>query len=699
MDDIKGLIDKVESNEIILPEFQREYVWDKKQAKSLINSLYQGFPIGSLLVWQTESPPEIKNDAVNENQRRLFKVLLDGQQRLTVLYLLTRNEIPPYYSEEEIQEDPRNLYFNLETSELHYENKIIKQNPEWVKLIDLFQEEVDAFEIATEKTETDKEAFEKSKEYSQKIDRMRDIKKKGMPTMKLPKEAEIHEAIELFHRVNSEGTDLGEPELALAHMSANWPHIRRRMKEKQKELKEKGFDFELDFYVKCTVAALTETMIYEKVYGIGGEELEETWKDLEDTLDFTVRFLKDECYIPNSNYLSTRAVLIPLVAYLNQNDNRLSREEKKSFRKWIYPALMWRRYSRATDTTLNKDLSLMNTEKGDPTSELIKQIEEDVGRIKVEASDLAKRGKRSKRFYNMLKIITRAQKPVDWNTGEPLRGNFELESHHIFPKSILYNNEYDTSEDTKIVNEVANRAFITPKTNREIFNNPPSKYLPKVKEDHPEALKKQFIPENSELWKLDNYEDFLHKRRKKIAEAINEFMEEIDHGDEKGEGEGKEIEKIIENGESYKTEFKETLLWDVHRERPNKELKEEIAKEISAFANSEGGNLIIGVDDSKRIRGLDRDFKLMKKKDNPKDSFREMLNQELNDKLGSNVASIYTTIEFKEVQGEEVCVVSVEPSPKPVYFGEEDEFYARSGSSTRPLSPREANEYIEENWS
>lgn len=694
MTDIGSLLDKVESNEIVLPEFQREYVWKKKGAKSLINSLYQGFPIGSLLVWETESPPKIKNDAVDENQRRLFKVLLDGQQRLTVLYLMVKDEIPPYYEDYEIQEDPRDLNFNLETSELQYENKTIRQSPEWVKVTDIFQENINAFEIAKEKADTDEERYNKAEEYNDEINRIKNIKNNKMPIMELPKSAKIHDAIKLFDRVNSEGTDLGEPELALAHMSADWAFIRRRMKEKQEELREKGFDFELDFYVKCTVAAITGTMTYQKVYDVDKKELKQSWNDLEDTLDFTVRFLRDECYIPNSDYLSSRAVLVPLVAYLNQNDNRLSRNEKNSFRKWMYAALMWRRYSRSTDSTLTKDLSVMALNEDDPTSEMIEQIKEDVGRIEVEASDLAKKGKRSKRFYNMVKIVTRAQKPIDWKTGEPLRDNFELQSHHIFPKDILYEERYDTSEDTKIVNEVANRAFVTTRTNMEIFTDSPDEYLPEVKEDHPEALKKQFIPENPELWKLENYRDFLQKRRKMLAEAINDFIENLD---DTTEGEEQiTLNELIESGENYKVEFKETFLWDVHREQPNKELKDEAVKEICAFANSDGGKLIIGVEDEDfSVKGIERDLNVMQK---GKDDFELQLNQAISDKLGKKFGAIYTSLEFEDLNGKEVCVISVEQSPEPVYYGEEDDFYVRQGSSSIPLGVGEAAEYIQEHW-
>jgi len=97
------LLDRVESNAIVLPEFQREFVWKRQQAKELMDSLCKGYPIGGLLTWETENPPEIKNDAIDEEKQALFEILLDGQQRLTVLYMLLKDDIPPYYDESDIK--------------------------------------------------------------------------------------------------------------------------------------------------------------------------------------------------------------------------------------------------------------------------------------------------------------------------------------------------------------------------------------------------------------------------------------------------------------------------------------------------------------------------------------------------------------------------------------------------------------------
>ncbi|MFB6185558.1 MAG: DUF262 domain-containing protein [Halobacteriaceae archaeon] len=227
MPEIGKLVDKVESNEIVLPEFQREYVWGKDQAKELMKSLYREYPIGSLLIWETENPPEIKNDAVDREQYGLFKVLLDGQQRLTVLYLLIKDEIPPYYTEDDIQTDPRTLYFNLDSGEFKYENKSTRDNPEWVKVKECFKDNVSICEIAKETTEDDAQVGEKAEEYNRELKKLNKITSLQMPKEELGKNADVHQAINLFDKVNSQGTDLGDAELALAHMSSQWPYIRR----------------------------------------------------------------------------------------------------------------------------------------------------------------------------------------------------------------------------------------------------------------------------------------------------------------------------------------------------------------------------------------------------------------------------------------------------------------------------------------
>jgi hypothetical protein len=76
----------------------------------------------------------------------------------------------------------------------------------------------------------------------------------------------------------------------------------------------------------------------------------------------------------------------------------------------------------------------------------------------------------------------------------------------------------------------------------------------------------------------------------------------------------RELVELLELGESKRVEFKETFLYHVHKQEADKELKEEVAKEVCSFANSKGGVVIIGIeDDEKEVMGLSRDYNLMKK--------------------------------------------------------------------------------------
>src|SRR5688572_12050170 len=148
--EVRKLLDAVESLEMVMPEFQREYVWPIEDAKQLIVSMFKGYPTGCLLFWETENPPEIKNKAIDTSRLGLTKVILDGQQRLTTLYMFIMGKIPPYYTDEDILNDPRHLYFNLLTGDFQfYQKSSMDKTPVWQNVTDCFDEKkIDAYEVS-----------------------------------------------------------------------------------------------------------------------------------------------------------------------------------------------------------------------------------------------------------------------------------------------------------------------------------------------------------------------------------------------------------------------------------------------------------------------------------------------------------------------------------------------------------------------
>lgn len=132
---IHQILDKIDENQLFIPAFQREFVWKRDNVKNLVDSLIKDYPIGTMLTWETNNPPELKGDWKYDHRQGSVKILLDGQQRITSLYLLVRGKIPPYYRKQDIAKDPRGLYVNIQTLELQYYKKIsMENNPFWINI-------------------------------------------------------------------------------------------------------------------------------------------------------------------------------------------------------------------------------------------------------------------------------------------------------------------------------------------------------------------------------------------------------------------------------------------------------------------------------------------------------------------------------------------------------------------------------------
>ncbi|WP_068113415.1 AlbA family DNA-binding domain-containing protein [Tropicimonas marinistellae] len=160
---------------------------------------------------------------------------------------------------------------------------------------------------------------------------------------------------------------------------------------------------------------------------------------------------------------------------------------------------------------------------------------------------------------------------------------------------------------------------------------------------------------------------------------------------------GDSIPDLIAGGESARVEFKSSMRWDVRKGQPNKALEMVIAKTIAGFLNSKGGTLLIGVTDEGAIHGLESDYATLRSKD--RDGFELLLRDILKRFLGGHVSPHVHSV-FSEVEGLDVCLVIVEPAPKPVYLtqGGKAEFLIRSGNSTRALDVRETMDYAAERW-
>lgn len=160
-----------------------------------------------------------------------------------------------------------------------------------------------------------------------------------------------------------------------------------------------------------------------------------------------------------------------------------------------------------------------------------------------------------------------------------------------------------------------------------------------------------------------------------------------------GEQIKKNILSVIQEGESDRVEFKSSLRYDYHKNCINKELEEVIVKTIAGFMNTNGGELLIGVDDKGNVLGLEHDYLSLKKKN--RDGFELRIYQMITNDIGIEFCSL-VQIDFYDLDGNDVSVMRIEAAKSPAYVhsNQKTAFYIRAGNSTKPLTIREAVKYI-----
>jgi len=155
------------------------------------------------------------------------------------------------------------------------------------------------------------------------------------------------------------------------------------------------------------------------------------------------------------------------------------------------------------------------------------------------------------------------------------------------------------------------------------------------------------------------------------------------------------VVELIQKGESDKVEFKSSVRYDYHKGTPNKDLELVIAKTIVGFLNCEGGNLIVGVDDSGQILGLEKDYKTLKNKN--RDGF-EMKIHEIIANFIDKRASFNVRVLLYQIDQKDLALIHIKKSNQPVYLLHKNDtiFYVRMANSTQALSVKDAVKYISE---
>lgn len=344
---------------------------------------------------------------------------------------------------------------------------------------------------------------------------------------------------------------------------------------------------------------------------------------------------------------------------------------------------------------------------------------EDEDELKENSRLISRKRKELRKLKNNLKKLTQHNSKVDAIIQKSkLKNNLPLKSiESCLEFWYRYSNDIEEAK-----HHPSNLVVIKKNTNSALGGKMlPANYLKRY-QHYSNRIEKQFISlKDFSFFNTDNYHNFLNERLETILQSVNQFLQALYDGKLGSFGtEQKEItlsEQVAE--ESEYIEFKETAIFDVrrneatwvnHPKRPY--LMSAIARAVVSFTNGPGGLVLVGVNDKGVSVGLHRDLNHIKQRypnENPREKLKHLLQDQISNCGGKNFFKDHVTISPTKELGEEILIITVKGSSKPVkqkkYFKtklledgslevitEKDVLWARSGVETIKWDPTQDEE-------
>lgn len=443
---------------------------------------------------------------------------------MTSLYGIIRGKQPPFF--EGNASAFTDLYFNLadETFEFYGPVKM-RDNPHWVSVTKLMKQGLDPF---IQHIFANPELAASASTYIGRINKILDIKNIHVHVEKVTgADKTVDVVVDIFNRVNSGGTKLSKGDLALARICAEWPEARQELRVALKGWASAGFDFKMDWLLRNINTVLTGEALFSALKDVSAAEFQQAFKQTQKVINYLLNVVGGRLGLDHDRVLGGYYAFPIMSRYVAQQGGKLaSASERDKLLYWYVHSMLWGRFAGSTESTLNQDLAVMESSAG-ALDRLIEQLRIWRGDLQVRPENFAS-WSLGARFYPMLYLLTRVGAACDWDTGLPLKAHLlgkvnHLQIHHIFPKSRLYERGHDRSQ----VNALANFCFLTQVANLGISNKLPEVYFPEIEAKHPGALASQWIPMDPQLWRMENYLDFLRARQSLLAQAANEFLNSL----------------------------------------------------------------------------------------------------------------------------------------------------------------------------
>ena len=580
---IETLLAWVNSGDIAIPEIQRPFVWDSSKVRDLMDSLYQGYPIGYVIAWRNPNI-RLKDGRVSEGK----KILIDGQQRITAMTaaILGKYVVNKMYEKVKIK-----IAFHPVDERFEVQNPAILKDKTWLHDI---SEVINGslLKIVRDFTnlnpEIDEELIEKN------ITKLVNIPKKQIGLIELSPDLDIETVTEIFIRINSKGVILSQADFAMSKIAANTeyhgnvlrkaidyfchlsvaPEFYRHIVDNDKEFAK------TEFFSKMSWLKVENEDLYDPDYNdlirvaftskfnrgrlsdlvslLSGRNFEtRTFEDeiaensfstlRKGVIDFInetnfKRFLiiiKSAGFISPKLIRSQNAINFAYIIYLKLKELKVNSVKIETYvRRWLVYSILTGRYSGSPESAFDFDIKQISNR---PMNEILKERED------AELSDafwnaslvqsLDTSVASSPYFHVFLAAQVKAADKGFLSSDVMVSDLISIQGdiHHLFPKDHLKGNEMDRSK----YNQIANYVYMQSEINIKIGNRSPKEYFEIIKthmineehkisglislQDLDSNLKMNCIPTEIKGMNYKDYIEFLSMRRKLMAEKIRRY--------------------------------------------------------------------------------------------------------------------------------------------------------------------------------
>jgi hypothetical protein len=495
------IVERAANGEINIPEFQRDFVWDKDQVAELVDSLYKDYPIGILVFWYNH-----KNRCYN---------IVDGLQRIMSVCIIFDKK-PVWIRDKDYWNSLRDkydvyVYYDNNSEKFVFvpASEKVRNSPEYVSIREIMTTK-NIYELASMYKDVWNDNVNKIADGL--LNLKKGIKEYEIPYYEITTD-DIGAVSEIFERINSSGTEVSLADIIIARIIGGiWSGFKKEFQEFINKLTEEEYITSAEKYrigllrIFAGIANPNDPTP-ESLVRLPISQLKNYWNLTKDTVEFIFSKIRRDYGISPKDIGDIKPYIT--MCYLYNKFRERGFEFNLAF-EWFLMRVI--RGYRGTDDVIN-DIAKIN--KAGSFVEALGRLRSGLPLPSID--EIIEAGYRCK-MANFLKVLMYKTDARDFIKKELNVLDSNMEKHHFFPKSIIKNKDNP--------NSIANCVYIHSDTNKKIRSKSPDRYIKELDIGN-DDLKRHLIPLDYDLFRPVNYSKFLEERAKILVTALRIYLENL----------------------------------------------------------------------------------------------------------------------------------------------------------------------------